>query len=100
MIKVGDWVRIKTWDAMAQEYRKSGADIIIYDEALNHVGTVVDAMEKYCGKDYKVNKVFEDHGFTYYYLDTVGSFWSWTREMFEIDEVTITVNRIKTEIGL
>jgi hypothetical protein len=78
--KVGDKVRVRSWDSMAKQFGvDSFGDIKVPNIFF------VDMMREYCGKTLTITSVNESS------YQTKGNTWHWTDEMFEPGTVCNTV---------
>ena len=77
--KIGDWVRVRQWDDLCQEYRKDDRDFFLVDE----VG-FNPKMQKLCGHWGKI----KDKCGNYYRISFKGvdNVWVWNDAMLESNE--------------
>lgn len=86
--KIGDWVRVRQWDDLCQEYRKDDHDCLLVDEFC-----FAPKMQKLCGRWGKITCVYECS----YYIDFLSdlSYWSWGDEMLEPEPAYYPGDRIQ-----
>lgn len=80
--KIGDKVKVRTWEDMKKEFGLGWGDNIKCRCAFT------ESMRKYCGKIVTIKGSFDgfDHKYKIYRIKEDGGYWSWSDDMFE-DEI-------------
>jgi len=73
-MKIGDTVKIRSWEAMQREYGLNDNGNIELER-----GAVVKEMKKLCGSTQEISKVIYHGTYNRYSIDD----WLWTEDMFE-----------------
>lgn len=82
MYKVGDKVKIKSWEQMVSEYGYDAENKLINVPTCNFVSE----MKPYCGKEMTIKEVHKNVHF-YYLMYEDNGVWEWCTEMIEKREV-------------
>ena len=77
--KIGDWVRVRQWDDLCQEYRKDDRDTLLVEELCFN-----PEMQRLCGRWGKIT----DIGYSVYCISFKGvdDNWFWNDAMLESNE--------------